>query len=164
MRNAQRTGNSNAGLMADQIGAGRADALRRAFMENATGSREAAAARHTGAVSNDVNLYNMFRTRASGAQGAPYSPREITTPQNATQAGSAANQNLLTAMARPVPQMNYKAPAEMGMANTVSQLGNNIFAGFGGQQGAPGGGYNYSGMFPAAPTANYSSEKYTPWG
>jgi hypothetical protein len=106
----------------------------------------------------------MFRTRASGAQGAPYSPREITTPQNATAAGSAANQNLLTAMARPVPQMNYKAPAEMGLANTVSQLGNNIFAGFGGNQGAPGGGYNYSGMFPAAPTANYSSEKYTPWG
>lgn len=162
MRNAQRTGNSNAGLMAEQIAKGRGDALRSAFMANETGAREASDARYGGKVANDVNLYNMFRTRASGGTGVEYNPRTISSPQGAVGGGQTANQNLLTAMGRPTPQLNYQHPAEMGMANTVSQLGNNIFAGFGGQQSGGSGGY---GGFSAAPTygRDYYNKNAGPW-
>jgi len=171
-RNALRMGNTTgAADIASRIGVGQGDALRKAFMENEAGARQQSQSDYGTAQTNLANMYNTFATRATQLPDAPYNPRNIAGDPNAQRMGASSSGALLNAMGRAAPELNYQQPVQYGMANSVSQLGNNILGisqGYGGQNyrntqqagygdylGNYYGGQNNSSAFPSAPTDMY---------
>jgi hypothetical protein len=170
LRNVNATGSSAGGQIMADVGRSRADALRKAFMENQAGAGAEAYNDYSTRAGNTAQLYNTMATRASGMPPVEYNPRNIEGAtsqlmQGAAGAGAAGNTNLLNALGRQTPTLDFKATPQMGFANTISQLGNNVYAGLGGQQNytnpfasyASGGNSN---MFPAAPTYGGQGTSY----
>jgi hypothetical protein len=170
LRNARATGSSAGGKIAADVGASRADALRKAFMENQQGAGAEAYNDYSTRTGNEAQLYNMFATRSSALPGVEYNPRNIegqtaNLMQGASSAGGATNQNLLNAISQGLNIQNkFQAQPLMGLGNTISQLGNNIYAGFGGSSSGYGGGYGGSTFTPAPSYGNdYYKNNAGPW-
>lgn len=159
MRNAMRTGSSNAGDIAAKIGSERGDQLRKAFMENKSGAADEAYNRYATKVGNIANLYNTFATRASGLPPTSYQPRNIEgQTQNlltgAAGAGAQASANMLNANnSKNTPQLNFKEPTLYGPSKTIAGLGTDLYN--------LGGGMNFGGNYSGS---TGTSDRYGPWG
>ena len=134
MRAAIRTGASNSGYVAADVGRERAAALEQAFMQNKINSRQMVQDEHASARSNSANLYNMMATRASALPGVGYNPRNIEgqtagAQAQAAQRALATGGNLMNAFAKQGGVMPRIDP-NYGAANAWASSGN-VLAGLG---------------------------------
>lgn len=126
MRAAVRTGASNSGKVAADIGSERAKALETAFMNNKLNAKQQVDANYETERGNLANLYNMFATRASSMPGIGYNPRNIEGMTAGQQEGAIGNNSnaasaLINAFAKQGGSMSRIEP-NYGIANAIQQV------------------------------------------
>lgn len=134
MQSAVRTGASNAGRVAADIGKARASALQDAFMNNKINAKGQAADTFSREQGNASNLYNMYASRASAMPDVGYNPRNIEGMTGQQQAGAMSSANgasgaLINAFAKQGGSMPRIEP-NYGMANAVASGGSALSSAF----------------------------------
>lgn len=130
MRSSIRSGASNSGKVAANIGEKKSNALLEAFMNNQMQSGAAADAKYDTERGNIANVYNMFASRASAMPDVAYNPRNIEGmgAQQQAQAMGAQGQSagaLINAFAKQGGTMS-PVEANYGAANALGTSGQAI--------------------------------------
>jgi len=127
MRSAVRSGASNSGKVAAEIGSKKSNALLDAFQTNRMQAGGMADDKFNTERGNVANLYNMFASRASAMPDVAYNPRNIEglTAQQQSGAMSASGQSanaLINAFAKQGGSMSAVDP-NYGWANAIGASG-----------------------------------------
>ena len=134
MRTAVRSGASNSGKVAAEIGKSKSKALVDAFLNNKINATGQADQQYDQERANIANLYNMFATRASAMPDVAYNPRNIEGLASAAQGANMSNNSqaggaLINAFAKQGGTLSMMEP-NYGWANAIASGGNALGAAF----------------------------------